>query len=200
MQHDKIENSADDGSGPEYAGFHARVFASIIDTAILAILLGPLFYDISGAMYAHQNPVIIFRNAFDKYQDVLLAMQVLTDSGALKLWLVNSAIQTVIMGAIIIALWVRYGGSPGKLLAGMKIADTRTFAKPTIWQSLIRFLGYFVSLIPPFLGIAWMAFNKRRQTWHDIIAGTVVIFEPEPWYRTGRLKSLYEKLRPKRSG
>ncbi len=38
-----------------------------------------------------------------------------------------------------------------------------------------RYLGYFASTIPLCLGFLWIAFDKRKQGWHDKLAGTVVI-------------------------
>jgi len=32
-----------------------------------------------------------------------------------------------------------------------------------------------VSMIPLFLGMIWVAFDARKQGWHDKLAGTVVV-------------------------
>jgi uncharacterized RDD family membrane protein YckC len=61
----------------------------------------------------------------------------------------------------------------------MRIVDAKTQALPTKKQCIIRFLVSLLSGIPPFLGIVWMLFNKQRQTWHDLAAGTVVIKLPK---------------------
>jgi uncharacterized RDD family membrane protein YckC len=42
-----------------------------------------------------------------------------------------------------------------------------------------RYLGYFVSAIPLFLGLIWVGIDGRKQGWHDKLAGTVVI-RPKP--------------------
>jgi uncharacterized RDD family membrane protein YckC len=44
---------------------------------------------------------------------------------------------------------------------------------------VIRLLCYFVSALPFYLGFLWAAFDRRKQGWHDKIAGTVVIQEPD---------------------
>ena len=45
--------------------------------------------------------------------------------------------------------------------------------------AFLRAVGYFVSGIF-YLGFIWIAFDKRKQGWHDKIAGTVVIIrEPQ---------------------
>ena len=40
---------------------------------------------------------------------------------------------------------------------------------------MIRYLGYYVSAIPFGLGLLWVAFDPRKQGWHDKMAGTVVV-------------------------
>jgi uncharacterized RDD family membrane protein YckC len=38
-----------------------------------------------------------------------------------------------------------------------------------------RYFAYFVSTIPFCLGFLWVAFDKRKQGWHDKLAHTVVV-------------------------
>ena len=46
------------------------------------------------------------------------------------------------------------------------------------WMAF-RLLCYLVSALPFYLGFLWAAFDRRKQGWHDKIAGTVVIQEPD---------------------
>jgi len=39
----------------------------------------------------------------------------------------------------------------------------------------LRYLGYYVSTIVLFLGFFWVAWDKKKQGWHDKMARTVVI-------------------------
>jgi uncharacterized RDD family membrane protein YckC len=49
------------------------------------------------------------------------------------------------------------------------------------WATVIvRALACFLSLAPLGLGFLWAAFDADKQTWHDKIAGTVVIRLPKP--------------------
>jgi RDD family protein len=57
----------------------------------------------------------------------------------------------------------------------VRIVDARTGANPTAAQHIIRYLGYFVSILPLFLGALWVAFDPRKQVWHAKLAGTVVV-------------------------
>jgi len=40
---------------------------------------------------------------------------------------------------------------------------------------LLRYLGYYLSMLPLFLGFIWVGIDRRKQGFHDKIAGTVVI-------------------------
>lgn len=75
-----------------------------------------------------------------------------------------------------IILWVRYGGTPGKLLLGCQIVNAKTYKPVTTRQSVIRYLGYYVSMITLFVGFLWVLWDKRKQGFHDKMADTVVVY------------------------
>ena len=41
--------------------------------------------------------------------------------------------------------------------------------------SIVRGLGGFLSLAVAGLGFIWVAFDQEKQSWHDKIAGTIVV-------------------------
>ena len=66
------------------------------------------------------------------------------------------------------------GQTPGKKLLGLRVA--RTDGEPmTFGIAFLRWVGYIISKLPFFLGFIWVAFDGRKQGWHDKIAGTYVI-------------------------
>ncbi|MDR2609800.1 MAG: RDD family protein, partial [Rickettsiales bacterium] len=72
-------------------------------------------------------------------------------------------------------MWIRFAATPGKLLLGLRVVDEQTFGKMTLKQATKRFFSFILSVAPLFLGFIWSNFDKRCQTWHDKIAGTVVV-------------------------
>jgi uncharacterized RDD family membrane protein YckC len=42
-------------------------------------------------------------------------------------------------------------------------------------RAFIRWLGSILSVIPLFLGYFWMLWDREKQTWHDKMAGSVVV-------------------------
>jgi uncharacterized RDD family membrane protein YckC len=75
----------------------------------------------------------------------------------------------------VIAFWMYRSATPGKMILGLRIVDAQSGAVLGLGQSAGRYLGYFVSTIPLFMGLVWVAFDPRKQGWHDKLAGTVVI-------------------------
>jgi uncharacterized RDD family membrane protein YckC len=68
------------------------------------------------------------------------------------------------------------GRSPGKMLMGLQVLTTE--GNPlTFGVAFLRSVGYLISsmLFTFPLGFIWAAFDRRKQGWHDKIAGTVVI-------------------------
>lgn len=136
-------------SDVEYAGFWVRVGATLIDTIILMIVSVPLLLAIYGTSYWENGSFIAGPADF--------------------------IISYVMPAVIVILLWIRLSATPGKMAIGATIVDARTGGKPTTGQFVIRYLGYFVSTIPLFLGLIWVGIDPRKQGWHDKMAGTVVI-------------------------
>jgi uncharacterized RDD family membrane protein YckC len=87
-------------------------------------------------------------------------------------------LSSLIMALLVILFWSWKQGTPGKLMFRLRIVDARSGAEPSLSQWCLRYLGYFVSSVPLFLGFLWVAWDPRHQGWHDRIAGTVVIHPP----------------------
>ena len=58
--------------------------------------------------------------------------------------------------------------------------DAKTGQPASPLQCIVRYLGYFVSALPLGLGFIWVAFDKRKQGWHDKIARTLVVGSARP--------------------
>lgn len=134
----------------EYAGFWIRTAASIIDSLITAFILFPLMFLFYGDFEAMQNQQVL---GFD----VLL--------------------QYVLPLLYTVLFWIYLGGTPGKRLFALKVLDEATGHKVTAGQAVIRYLGYIPSTIVLLLGFFWVAFDAKKQGWHDKMAKTVVVRE-----------------------
>ena len=135
----------------EYAGFWVRVGAAIIDTLLIMLLIFPLLLAIYGWAY------------FDGEKTGFIA----GPADFLLSW-VAPAIAVVVF-------WMVKQATPGKMALSIRIVDATTGNPPSTGQCVGRYFAYFVSTIPLALGLIWVAFDKRKQGWHDKLAGTVVI-------------------------
>ncbi len=84
-------------------------------------------------------------------------------------------LETLLPALAVLFFWRRWGATPGKAAVHAKIVDARSGAAPATWRLLVRYLSYLISSLPLFLGFVWIAIDRRKQGWHDKIAGTVVI-------------------------
>jgi len=81
------------------------------------------------------------------------------------------------MGLMItVGLWLKFLGTPGKLLLECQIVDADTFLPMSSKQALLRYVAYLASILPLMLGFLWVARDPRKQGFHDKIANTVVVF------------------------
>jgi uncharacterized RDD family membrane protein YckC len=132
-----------------YAGFWVRVGAALIDSFLAAVILVPILWAVYGPEYFGANALI---------------------AGPLDFLL------TWVMPAVAVVLfWVHRSATPGKMALRLRILDAKSRAQPSTRQFIVRYLGYYVSLFPLGLGILWIAFDARKQGFHDKLAGTVVV-------------------------
>jgi uncharacterized RDD family membrane protein YckC len=132
-----------------YAGFWIRVWASVIDSVLVLMVITPLLWFVYGSITG--SGWLGFRDPLD------------------------FVVQVVFPAVGCVAFWVYRSATPGKMAIGAEIVDARTGGRPTTAQLIGRYVGYYVSLIPLGLGFLWIAFDPRKQGWHDKLAGTVVV-------------------------
>lgn len=136
---------------PSYAGFWIRLLATLIDTVVLLCITVPLLIAVYGWAY------------FDMAQTGLVAGK----ADFLLTW--------VAPAVFAIAFWLYKQATPGKMSVSIAVVDARTGKSLTVGQSIGRYLGYFLSAVPLGLGFIWVAFDARKQGWHDKLSGTVVV-------------------------
>lgn len=88
--------------------------------------------------------------------------------------------------------WTVTGQTPGKAVMGVRIV--RLDGRPmTLWTSIVRALGYSISLSSVGLGFLLALSDDRRQALHDKFAGTCVIYS---WDAHGDpdLRKLFPRL------
>lgn len=134
----------------EYAGFWRRFMAHVIDTLLII-----LFISIPATiLFGGSAPI---------------------ELGVIPKISTQDIIGQLVMAGFIIAFWVRYLGTPGKMAMKVRIVHEDTRLPLSIAQASWRFVAYLISTIPFGLGFIWIAFDSRKQGWHDKLAKSVVI-------------------------
>ena len=77
-----------------------------------------------------------------------------------------------------IAMWIWKGTTIGGIVAGIKVL--RVDGQPMSFSvAFVRSLSSFFSAIVLFFGFFWAGWDREKQSWHDKIAGTIVVKVPK---------------------
>jgi uncharacterized RDD family membrane protein YckC len=133
----------------EYVGFWLRVVAALIDTVLLLLVCVPIVTFIYGKEY-WTSPEMLAGPA-------------------------DFLINWVLPAVAVLLFWIYRQATPGKMAVGARIVDARTGERPSTGQLIGRYFAYYVSILPLFLGLFWVGWDRRKQGFHDKLANTVVV-------------------------
>ncbi len=74
--------------------------------------------------------------------------------------------------------WLRQGQTLGMLAWRIKLTD-ESGAKANVKQMLIRLVVAPLSMCVFFLGYLWMMVDRNKQTWHDKLSHTTIVYLPK---------------------
>ena len=87
-------------------------------------------------------------------------------------------IELLALAAYGAVMWKLKASTIGGIICGLQVA--RLDGRPIDWPTaIVRALGCFLSLAVVGLGFIWIAIDSDKQSWHDKIAGTVVVRAPK---------------------
>lgn len=138
-----------------YAGIVSRAAASAIDVVIFAgVSAGTLFF--------------------------LQAFTAMINTEPFGSAVVNSDTAAIIISGLLMiyfaGAWAVAGRTVGEGLMGLRV--TRTDGRRVKFlRAFVRFLFSFLSLAVFGLGFAWIVIDRRRRTWQDLVARTVVVYD-----------------------
>lgn len=131
-----------------YGGFWVRVMAYAIDVIVLSI---------GGAIFG-----VMAR---------ITGMDPLDPMGQLMLLMANFSFAFIYN----VGMNFVFAGTIGKRILGLQVLDVKTLERITFTQSCLRSFMQIISGLVICLGYIAVAFNKKKQGWHDTVAGTVVV-------------------------
>jgi uncharacterized RDD family membrane protein YckC len=138
---------------PVYAGIATRAIALATDAALITVL----FMSVTG----------------------LVALVASLVGGLRPAWLVGALLGSgwlLIAGSYFVLFWSSAGQTPGMRLLRLRVRAPDGEA-PSVGRSLVRLIGLGLSIVPLFLGFVPVLLTERRRGLHDLLAGTVVLYE-----------------------
>lgn len=143
---ESIPDSPETRQEPKYVGFWARFAAYFLDYTLILI-------------FSAVPSLILYCVSHND-----LAMLVLIN------------VLSLLAHIMFLVLWFKKQASIGQMAISAKIVDARTGGVPTKGQLIGRYFACFLSSLPLGLGFLWIAFDSKKQGWHDKLAGTAVIY------------------------
>ncbi len=131
------------------------------------------------ATVAHSSSVVagsIYVRAGFWIRMAALAIDIIV-VGAISMLVSVGSLFLLILAAYGAVMWKMKGTTIGGIVCGLKVV--RQDDRPLDWTvAVVRALGCFLSLVVAGLGFIWVAFDEEKQSWHDKIAGTLVVRLP----------------------
>jgi len=148
-------------TAPRYGGFWIRVVAFILDAIVISVLTGALA-PILGMPVIEPPPPIP------------------TEPG-LHINIGTGGATSGLIGLLyFVGLWALRGQTPGQIPFGLRVVRAVDGTRPDVVLALLRYVGLIISFAVLLLGVIWVAFDGRKQGWHDKLAGTVVVRAADP--------------------
>jgi uncharacterized RDD family membrane protein YckC len=134
-----------------YVGFWARCGAALLDAVVLVALTYAVLIPVYGLDY------------FDGSRESLVAGPI----DVLLSW--------VFPFVAVVLLWHYKQATPGKMAIRARVVNASTGERLSVARCITRYVATILAGLPLGLGLIWIAFDKRKQGWHDKIAGSVVV-------------------------
>lgn len=158
-----------------YANFGERLIALIIDGIIfwcIYLIIFRIFFPSSFSNFDYGNLIQeIYSGKFNplEYFNNLLRF--------FLSWIIFFLI-TIFYNIFLIG---KFGATMGKMIVGIKVVDENgrkiSYGTAFIREFIVKNLVYPIIFFIFYLGYLWALWDKKRQTWHDKIARTIVIKE-----------------------
>lgn len=163
----------------EYASFNRRLYSMTIDILFFILLTTPIM-NLIGYFVIGENDIASITKGFQPQeieQEIQLDqfLAALMEHKILQKYLFMMFMMLVLLFIYEFFFWVKFDTTPGKWLFATKMVDADTLKSPKPKQYVKRFLYYFVSTIPVYLGFFAISWSPRKQAWHDRLSNIVVI-------------------------
>jgi len=151
--------------GQTYAGFWIRLVARLLDSLIvgipLSIVLGILLLAGGGLAAGTNNSDQNTQNAAAAvFSGIFIVFYLIAIAVSIGYW---------------VYFWGTTGSTFGMRVLRLRVVDANTGGPIGIPRALVRWLMTIVNSWACYIGWIWVAFDPRKQGWHDKVANSVVL-------------------------
>jgi uncharacterized RDD family membrane protein YckC len=143
-------------AGVVYGGFWIRVLAALLDAIVLSVLTAAI------------APLIGMGGV----------VETSTGAAGVEVNYRANALGTLIGLVYFVGFWSLRGQTVGMIPFRLRVVRVADGSRVDLVIGLLRYVGLIISFVALFLGVVWVAFDSRKQGWHDKIAGTLVVRDP----------------------
>jgi uncharacterized RDD family membrane protein YckC len=152
--------------GIEFAGHGSRLVAYLLDSVLITVVVIAIAI-VAGAVFVGGLTI---------------------DAGGNTASLSGAAVVSAVLAFLVIFavtlvyfpfFWARGGQTPGMMPFRLRVVRDRDGGRIGWGTAWLRLLGMWAASAVFYLGFIWIFIDGRRRGWHDLIAGTVVIRDPE---------------------
>ena len=160
---------------PQYVGFWLRTVAALIDSLLLMLIILPVTSFTFGWSSIELWGDLLGATSVEELMELDEAWKEVEKTAGGFGGTINFLISWVLPAIAVVVFWIARQATPGKMVFSAVIVDATSGEVPSGRQMIGRSLGYFIAFFPLGLGILWVGLDKRKQGWHDKLAGTVVV-------------------------
>jgi uncharacterized RDD family membrane protein YckC len=153
-------------AGKSYGGFWIRLVARVVDGVVISVPLAVIFivFVVLAGGIASQT------NTTDQNAQAAVGV------GLLGVWLLIGVLATIGTVAYFVYFWGTSGSTLGMRIFQLRIVDADTGAPIGIARAIVRYLMSIVNGLACYIGWIWVAFDARKQGWHDKVANSIVLW------------------------
>jgi uncharacterized RDD family membrane protein YckC len=148
-----------------YGGFWIRVVGRLLDGLILGVPLSILF----GILFAVGGGIASTTSSSDQNTQTAAVV------GLGGVFVVFYILVLIAVIGYYVYFWGTSGSTFGMRILKLRVVDADTGGPIGIGRAIVRYLMSIVNSIACYIGWIWVAFDARKQGWHDKVANSVVI-------------------------
>jgi len=168
-----------------HAGFISRLVAFVIDILIISGI-NLTITAIAHLIASFFGLDFLFAPIADNTPNWMIVLKIVAIAALLL-----STFLVIVLYPIL--FWITVGQTPGKRFMGLRVITDDNSKQIHFRMAVKRYLGYWMSGLPLFIGFIWVLFDDNRKAWHDKFADTQVVYDWDARYNNAIVDTLQNR-------